>query len=313
MYVKDQPFEDIIYHAQALDFWEQEYNQLSESAFKSRLQDLTFNGLRIFREQMNCRVAQCTKTPPDTINILIPIQLIPEKNHLPTHTLCVNGATLLPSEHEFFFCTPPDTDYIVVSLHKSVLEKRLIHPDMQQILKQRFGCGILFNNQISALLIQKCTAILDQYTKSLTLPKIELCQQIYDDIIDLVLHYFDIDDNTAQPKTLGSNHHHIIQYVYERVLESDQYLSILDICQELQIPHRSLHYAFEKTTGISPNKYIRAIRLNAANRILHKSKNTLSLTALAHQYGFSHSSHFGREYKKLFGKSPTRNLIQNIQ
>lgn len=124
-----------ICHAKALDFWEQEYNQLSEVEFQSRLQDLSFNGLRIFREKMNCRVAQCTKTPPDTVNILIPIHLVPEKDHLPTHSLYTHGATLLPSEYEFFFCTPPDTDYIVISLHQDLLEKRLIQQDLQKILK----------------------------------------------------------------------------------------------------------------------------------------------------------------------------------
>ena len=313
MYIKDQPFDDIIYHAKALDFWEQEYNQLSELVFQSRLQDLSFYGLRIFREQMNCRVAQRTKTPPDTINILIPIHLIPEKSHLPTHTLCTDGATLLPSEHEFFFCTPPDTDYIVISLDQSILEKRLIHQDMEKILKKRFGCGIIRNAHISKQLSEKCITLLNQYTTINTLPVLQQIQQhIQDEIIDLVLHYFECDTYILTTKDLGSNHHHIVQYVYQRVIESDQNLTILELCQELQIPHRSLHYAFEKTTGMSPNKYIRAIRLNAADRIIHQQKSKSLITELAHQYGFSHSSHFGREYKKLFGRVPSKIQTNHI-
>lgn len=308
MYIKDQPFDDIIYHAKALDFWEQEYNQLSELVFQSRLQDLNFYGVRIFREQMNCRVAQCTKTPLNTINILIPIHLIPEKSHLPTHTLCANGATLLPSEHEFFFCTPPNTDYIVISLDQSILEKRLIHQDMEKILKKRFGCGIVWNAQISKRLSEKCIHLLNQYTTMHTLPTLQTQQHLQDEITDLVLHYFECDDDILTIKDLGSNHHHIVQYVYERVLESDHHLTVLELCQELQIPHRSLHYAFEKTTGMSPNKYIRAIRLNAADRLIHQQRSKSLITDLAHQYGFSHSSHFGREYKKLFGRIPSQRL-----
>ncbi len=306
MFIKDQPFDDIVYHAKALDFWEQEYNQLSEIAFQSRLQDLSFYGIRIFREQMNSRVAQCTKTPPNTINLLIPVTLIPEKTHLPTHTLCENGATLLPSEYEFFFCTPPDTDYIVISLEQQILEKRLIHQDMEQILRKRFGCGIVWNTQISKLLVQKCINLLDCYIEATLLSQLQTQQYLQDEIIDLVLHYFDCYDDISATKDLGSNHHHIVQYVYERILESDQNLTILELCQELQIPHRSLHYAFAKTTGMSPNKYIRAIRLNAADRIIHRHRHKSSITDLAYQYGFSHSSHFGREYKKLFGRIPSQ-------
>lgn len=303
MYLKDQQFDNIIHHARALDFWEQEYNQLSESIFQSRLQDLNFYGFRIFREQMNCRVAQRTKTPPDTINILIPVQIISDTNHLPTHMQYAHGAILLPSQDNFFFCTPPDTDYIVISLHQSALEKRLIDQDMQQILQKRFGCGIALNSHISVQLIQKCTRILNQYGQGGTLPDLRTQQMLCDEIIDLILHYFNTNENISSTRYLGSNHHHIVQYVYERILESDHHVSLIDLCQELQIPHRSLHYAFNKTIGISPNKYIRAIRLNAADRMIHKGKELI--TDIAYQYGFSHSSHFGREYKKLFGRIPS--------
>lgn len=306
MYIKNLPFDDIYYHSKALDSWKQEYNQLSEKPFRSCLQDLDFWGFRIFREQMNCRVAQCTRTPPNTVNILIPIQLLSIKDNLPTHTLCINGATLLPSESDFFFCTPPDADYMVISLQQSILEKRLIDQDIEKILKKRFGCGIFLNTKISEQLTQKCAFIIKKYTQSNTLPDLNIQQQLCDEIIDLVLHYFDISENIPQTKDLGSNHHHIVQYVYDRVQESENNLTVLDLCKELQIPHRSLHYAFEKTTGISPNKYIRAIRLNAADRIIHKQSNKLLLTDLAYRYGFSHSSHFGREYKKLFGRIPSK-------
>ncbi|WP_161788383.1 helix-turn-helix domain-containing protein (plasmid) [Acinetobacter sp. ANC 7454] len=129
-------------------------------------------------------------------------------------------------------------------------------------------------------------------------------QQLCDEITDMVLHYFDVQEEELT-RDLGSNHHHIMQYVYQRALESDGHLTVLELCRELQMPHRSLHYAFEKTTGMSPNKYIRAIRLNAADRIIHKHKDMPKLTDLAHQYGFSHSSHFGREYKKLFRRIPS--------
>ncbi len=312
MYVRNQTFDDIIHHAEALDAWEQEYNQLSEQTFQSRLQDLNLKGIRIFREQMNCRVAQCTKTPQNTINILIPIHLIPEKSHLPTHTLCAEGATLLPSKHEFFFCTPPNTDYIVISLNQSSLEKRLLDQDMDKILKKRFGCGIVWNSEISQQLSAKCISVLDQFTEVNALPSLEIQQLIQDEITDLVLHYFDCDEPSSATKDLGSNHHHLVEYVYKRVLESDQSVTVLSLCQELQIPHRSLHYAFEKTTGMSPNKYIRALRLNAADRQIHQISSKSLITNLAHQYGFSHSSHFGREYKKLFGRIPSKIQPQNL-
>lgn len=300
MYIKDQKFDDIIHHASALDCWEQEYNQLSEHFFKSRLQDLYFDGFRIFREQMNSRVTQRSKTPKNTINILIPIQLNTAKNLKPVSHY---DAMLLPTEDDFFFCTPPNTDYTVISLHISLLEKHLIEQDLQRILAPQFVCGMLLNRHISGQLLEKCTNIINQYEYPTPLSQQEIQHTLRDDIIDLILHYFNQDQQISNPHDLGRDHRSIIEYVYERVLESDHHVSIINICQELNIPHRSLHYAFNKTTGMSPNKYIRAIRLNAADRMIHQGKNLI--TDVAYQYGFSHSSHFGREYKKLFGRIPS--------
>lgn len=303
MHLKDQKFDDIIHHARALDFWEQEYNQLSEHVFESRLQDLHFDGFRIFREQMNSRVAQRTKTPENTVNILIPIQLSSEKNALPTHTLSAHSATLMPTESDFFFCTPPNTDYLVISLQKSLLEEHLIGQDLEHIFATKFSCGVLLNRHISAQLVEKCTKILNRYECLTLLAQQEMQNTLRDDIIDLILHYFNQNQQMSSSHDLGRDHCSIIEYVYERVLASEENVSIINICQELNIPHRSLHYAFNKTTGLSPNKYIRAIRLNAADRMIHKGTNLI--TDVAYQYGFSHSSHFGREYKKLFGRIPS--------
>lgn len=305
MHIKNQFFTDIIHHANALDFWHQEYNQLSELAFSSSLQDFSLNGLRIFREKMNSRVAQCTKTPPNTVNILIPIHLVPEKEHIPTHTLYAHGATLLPSQQDFFFCTPPDIDYIVISLHTDLLQKRLIQQDLDTVLAKRFGCGVVMNQYISKQLVKKSIRLLDTDQSQHTAPDDRLKKQLCDEISDLVLHYFNDFEDEQWTYELGSNHHHILQYVYSRVLETEGHVTVLDLCQELQIPQRSLHYAFAKTTGMSPHKYIRALRLNAADRMMHQPSDVLKLTDLAYQYGFSHSSHFGREYKKLFGRTPS--------
>lgn len=57
---------------------------------------------------------------------------------------------------------------------------------------------------------------------------------------------------------LGGSHQHIVKYCHERVLESPagEALSILDLCRELKIPRRTLHYSFEKIVGSSPLAYL---------------------------------------------------------
>jgi AraC-like DNA-binding protein len=42
-------------------------------------------------------------------------------------------------------------------------------------------------------------------------------------------------------------------------------LSVLDLCRELAVSERTLHYAFQEVRGLGPMAYFQAVRLNAAH------------------------------------------------
>ena len=61
--------------------------------------------------------------------------------------------------------------------------------------------------------------------------------------------------------------------------------------------------------GLSPARYIKAMRLNAARRELARGDNPqLSVYDAAVRWGFWHFGHFSTDYKKQFSELPSQTL-----
>jgi len=65
---------------------------------------------------------------------------------------------------------------------------------------------------------------------------------------------------------------------------------------------RQLERSFKATTGQSPSRYYRTLRLNAARQMVMYSADTMTTIALA--VGYASSSPMIRYYEETFGISP---------
>jgi AraC family ethanolamine operon transcriptional activator len=86
-------------------------------------------------------------------------------------------------------------------------------------------------------------------------------------------------------------------------------LSLLDLCRELDVSERTLHYAFQQVRGLSPMAYVRALRLNAVRQELKAATaGTATVLAIAQRWGFWHPGEFAAAYRRLFGELPSHTL-----
>ena len=85
-------------------------------------------------------------------------------------------------------------------------------------------------------------------------------------------------------------------------------LSLLDLCRELGVSERTLHYAFQEVRGLSPMAYFNAGRLNAVRQELKAAANTATVQEIAQRWGFWHSGEFAAAYRRLFGELPSQTL-----
>lgn len=82
------------------------------------------------------------------------------------------------------------------------------------------------------------------------------------------------------------------------------------LAQKLNVPPRSLRYAFEQEFGMPIHRYHRNLRLDMAMNML-RTHPEYTLWKLAEAFGFCDEFHFSRAFKQRFGVAPkyARNVL----
>ena len=70
----------------------------------------------------------------------------------------------------------------------------------------------------------------------------------------------------------------------------------------------SFHHQFKAVTSITPLQFQKQLRLQEARRLMFGED--LDATSTAFRVGYNDASHFNREYKRLFGRPPMRDVEQ---
>jgi len=87
----------------------------------------------------------------------------------------------------------------------------------------------------------------------------------------------------------------------------DEPPSMLTVCREVGASRRKLNYCFQEVLGLSPVKYLRAVRLNGARREL-RGAGAASVQDAATRWGFWHLGQFAQDYRRQFGELPSHTL-----
>lgn len=91
----------------------------------------------------------------------------------------------------------------------------------------------------------------------------------------------------------------------------DTRLTMLDLSIACGMRSRSLINAFEAITGFGPMDYLKRLRLSAVRRVLQRAdREHIKITDVAMDWGFWHMGHFSRDYRVMFGESPSQTLLK---
>jgi AraC family ethanolamine operon transcriptional activator len=85
-------------------------------------------------------------------------------------------------------------------------------------------------------------------------------------------------------------------------------MTVSDLCVRLAVPVRSLDDAFQACLGVTPKRFIIALRLNKVRSCLNRPRDHTTVTEIATRFGFYHFGHFSAQYHRLFGEPPSRTL-----
>ncbi len=109
-----------------------------------------------------------------------------------------------------------------------------------------------------------------------------------------------------QIAALGGNTDRIAEAVERIRRDFDKPLRIDEMAQELGMSVSSFHHRFKVVTAMSPLQFQKQLRLQEARRLM--LGEDVDAASAGYRVGYHDASQFNREYKRLFGEPPMRDV-----
>lgn len=109
-----------------------------------------------------------------------------------------------------------------------------------------------------------------------------------------------------QIASVDSQGHRIAKAIDWLKLNYAMPLRIEELAARVQMSTPTFHHHFRQLTAMSPLQYQKWLRLNEAKRLMLNEH--LDVTSAAFQVGYESPSQFSREYSRLFGTPPKRDI-----
>jgi AraC-like DNA-binding protein len=106
--------------------------------------------------------------------------------------------------------------------------------------------------------------------------------------------------------SVDSHGHRIAKAVDWLKLNYAASLRVDDLAARVQMSAPTFHQHFRHLTGMSPLQYQKWLRLNEARRLMLNEQ--LDVSSAAFKVGYESPSQFSREYSRLFGAPPKRDI-----
>ncbi|RCW96997.1 helix-turn-helix domain-containing protein [Marinomonas foliarum] len=289
-------------HASNLTNWQQEYDQTSRGSFYGRIVELPFDGLQVFCEHTSQSLQQKCVVWPDSVWLGIPLA-DQEESRINGLTIHENNIMCRPGDCDFQLSTPQDYDLYGLVVDQSKLMKMALIHGVDLNWKELTECGRLgvpdkTLDEVRFLLARLLSA------ESRTPPRLQ-----QDIVMMALLEVLKVE--TPQPAKTQSYYHRKSVVDNARLFLDqllDEPVTVTQLCEVTNVSRRTLQYSFESILGVSPIQYLRISRLNGVRRSLVQAQHGQAVSDIAAQWGFWHLSQFAKDYKQLFGETPSKTL-----
>lgn len=105
---------------------------------------------------------------------------------------------------------------------------------------------------------------------------------------------------------LGGHTDRIARAIERLRNDFDKPLRMENMARELGMSPSGFHEHFKAVTAMSPLQFQKQVRLQEARRLL--MGEDMDAATVAYRVGYDDASHFSREYKRLFGEPPMRDV-----
>lgn len=282
-----------------------QYDQVDRGAFAGRFKKVIVDGIAVASEQQNRMVLKRQYTPPESCSLSV-IRAISARGRCELDSFDTKTVGYMPGGRDYEILMPP-SDIVFFQL------------DQQQVLEAAdvLGCKLFANGRdsmfVNGLEPSSILGLADTLISSLSTRAPDSLQEIAPGYIgQLVMsHAVHAMANMSgrSPKAYSANAHRIVRAAQDLISATDDPLTVIRLCRELQVSRATLQRCFEQVYGIPPLVYLRMYRLNAVRRALMAARDTkATVTSLAMKWGFFHLARFAKDYREQFGELPSVTL-----
>ncbi len=303
---------DIDAHTEQLIDWQLRYDQLDGGAFEGGFTDIRWPGLQLFVETTTRRVRQRGHLPPDTFGIGTMLS--------GDGAVCINGqragTDTLIAVHaaELDACTPARCTLAGLVIDAELLRNAAAcAPQLSRVLQ----AGSLLAIKLPEATLAPFRALLMSAVEAALHGPVNLhdpvaLRRLRD---DLLLHLVDAMAGAERADEVhrADARKRVVDSACELMLaDPDAPPTLLEVCNRVGASPRKLGYCFQDVLGLSPARYVKAVRLNAVRRELRSlGAQDTSVYDVAARWGFWHFGHFSSDYKRLFSELPSDTLRRN--
>lgn len=307
-WIRDHHATDIDEYAAAQAGWSLQYEQLSPGRFVGEFCHVQLPGVRLVRESANRQVRQTGQIGTDTVGFALAATLPGEAffhgQPLGTDTLMVGRG------HDLDMTTPDGYEHLGLVVDCALLAElwaglyqKPWSPwlDLQVVVAARPGMAehVRTRHQQAMDTLAAFPALLGEPRAVMHLRDA------------LLVEWIEAIPSRVDTSGLESveGRRRLVARACEQVLaRRHDPPTVLQVCTEIGASPRKLDYCFRDVLGVSPSKYLRAVRLNGVRRELKSRLGSETVHDVAARWGFWHMGAFSADYKRQFGEAPSATL-----
>lgn len=298
---------DVDEHACSMPGWVFEYDQLSGGGFIGTVHHVQLPGLRLVHEYSSCAVRQRGEIGDGVYGLGLTVDSVGHAS-FNGHALGDNGL-MNGTLDSVDICTAANFAHIAIVGDAAILDAAFesVHGCRRPATSQAQLVTELDPRAAARIRMAHLEAMRVVMTQPSVLDNPRAAERMRDDLLFRWIASLPFEFNVSSLGTAVSRKR-LVDQACELVL-SRLDISMIDLCAELNTSRRKLEYSFKETLGISPAKYLRAVRLNLARRDLKReTPEAASVYDVASRWGFWHNGEFSAGYRQLFGESPSETL-----
>jgi AraC family ethanolamine operon transcriptional activator len=310
---QDYRFDNIECFTQLFENWQLETYPLEAKVFSGWVSRLDIGSLSISQIAVNCKAEFVGTTPDNTLLFLIPLNNAEHKvgyyfdHAIPMQQNCLLG--LNSSQPLNLVSTSSDIEFVVLQLKEDYfykiasrlgfcLDRDFLNHYVMGFDKEHIDAYRKYLNQIIYLL-KNPPENLDSTVDIINLQ---------DDIVSRLIGMMQTAVVSKTPRPLRRAD--IVQiaraYMHAQI---QQPLTLAEVSQAINVSRRSLIYGFQDVYGMGPMTYLKYQRLNRVRNELRAQRGSHKTVAdIANVCGFWSLGHFARNYRLMFGESPSETL-----